>query len=49
MPRLITITPEKIAEVKAKLTKNTIRGAARYTGVSFLYCMANIKRLLRHS
>lgn len=35
MPKLITITPEKIAKVKDLLQRNTIRGAARYAGVSF--------------
>ena len=35
MPKLITITPEKIEKVKDLLTRNTIRGAARYAGVSF--------------
>lgn len=35
MPTLITITPDKIEKVKELLKHNTIRGAARYAGVSF--------------
>ena len=35
MPKLTTITPEKIEKVKDLLHRNTIRGAARYAGVSF--------------
>lgn len=43
MPKLITITPEKIDKVKDLLTRNTIRGAARYAGVSF-YTAWNIAK-----
>jgi hypothetical protein len=35
MPKLIMITPEKIEKVKDLLKRNTIRGAARYAGISF--------------
>ena len=35
MPKLRTITPDKISKVKDLVQRNSIRAAARYSGVSF--------------
>lgn len=35
MPKLRTITPDKISKVKELVKRNSIRGAARFAGVSF--------------
>lgn len=35
MPKLITITPDKIEKVKDLLKRNSIRASALYAGVSF--------------
>ena len=42
MPKLRTITPEKIDKVKTLLKKHSIRGAAMYAGTS-AYTARNIK------